>query len=266
MAAQRFKIDRLGAIRQYLYAHGRSTTQELIVATGASLATLRRDLSRLEKEGVIERLHGAAQLASGSSVEVAFEQREKENLKAKRAIANAAYEYLRPHTTIFLDAATTVLQLAQRLRIAPLPITVFTNGLAAARELINVPKIKVMLLGGQLRSENASIVGTYAEGMLDKLWFDQLFLGASAISADGAICSIDLSEATLNAKMMARSAERFLLADASKFGHMATYAVAPVSTATEVIVDAAISPEWRQKLTNLGTRLTVVRNAREPSR
>lgn len=266
MAAQGFKVDRLGAIRQYLYAHGRSTTQELIAATGASLATLRRDLNRLESEGVIERLHGAAQLASGSSVEVAFEQREKENLKAKRAIANAAYEYLRPHTTIFLDSATTVLQLAQRLRLAPLPITVFTNGLAAARELMDVGKIKVMLLGGQLRAENASIVGTYAESMLDKLWFDQLFLGASAISVDGTICSIDINEAAVNARMIARSAESFMLADASKFGRMATYAVGPISSTTEVIVDAAISPDWRQRLANFGTRVTVVRNTREASR
>jgi DeoR/GlpR family transcriptional regulator of sugar metabolism len=266
MAAQGINIDRLGAIRQHLYAHGRSTNQDLIAATGASLATLRRDLSRLEREGVIERLHGGAQLASGSSVEVAFEQREKENLQAKRAIANAAYECLKPHTTIFLDSATTVLQLAQRLRIAPLPITVFTNWLAAARELINVAKIKVMLLGGQLRAENASIVGTYAESMLDRLWFDQLFLGASAISADGTIYSIDLSEATLNSKMIARSAERFVLVDASKFGHMATYAVGPISDATQVIVDAAISSEWQQRLTNLRINLTVVRNADEPGR
>ena len=129
----------------------------------------------------------------------------------------------------------------------------FTNGLAAARELINVAKIKVMLLGGQLRAENASIIGTYAESMLDRLWFDQLFLGASAIGAEGTIYSIDLSEATLNAKMISRSAERFVLVDASKFGHMATYAVGPISDATRVIVAAAVSSEWRQRLPSSGS-------------
>ena len=266
MAAQKIKVDRFDAIRQHLYAHGLSTNQELIAATGSSLATLRRDLNRLEHEGVIERFHGAAQLAVGSSVEVAFEQREKENQKAKRAIANAAYECLRPNITIFLDSATTVLQLAQLLRIAPLPITVFTNGLAAARELINVPKIKVMVLGGQLRPENASIVGSFAEAMLDKVWFDQLFLGASAVGGDGTIYSIDLSEATLNAKMISRSSERFVLADGSKFGRTATYAVAPISSATQIIVDATIPPAWRQRITHLGIGLTIARTAREPTR
>jgi DeoR/GlpR family transcriptional regulator of sugar metabolism len=250
--------DRLSAIRQRLYAYGSSTIQDLIAATGASPATVRRDLNLLEQQGIIDRVHGGARLATGSSVEVAFQHREKENLAAKRAIGDAAYKHLRPHTTIFLDSATTVLQLARRLRLAPLPITVFTNGLATAQELLDVSKIRVMVLGGQLRTENASVVGPYAESMLDKLWFDQLFLGAGAISIDGTIYSIDLGEATLNAKMLARSAERFILVDASKFGHAATYAVATIASATHVIADAAVMPDWRQRLVDLGINLTIV--------
>jgi DeoR family fructose operon transcriptional repressor len=264
MAGQ-IKVNRLSAIQQQLYAHGASTNQELVAATGASLATLRRDLNALEQKGVIERVHGGARLAAGSSVEVAFEQREKDNLAAKRAIAEAAYECLKPHTTILLDTATTVLQLARRLRIAPLPITVFTNGLATAQELLNVPKIRVMVLGGQLRPENASIVGPFAESMLDKLWFDQLFLGAGAISGDGSIYSVDLGEASLNAKMLARAAERFVLADARKFGQTATYAVGPISSVSHMISDAAITSEWRQRITNAGVNLTIVGEGREPT-
>ena len=156
-----------------------------------------------------------------------------------------------------------MLQLARRLRIAPLPLTVFTNGLSAAHELLSLPKVRVMILGGQLRGENASIIGPFAESMLDRLWFDQLFLGAGAISADATIYSVDLGEATLNGRMLARSAERFILADATKFGQTATYAVAPLSSATALITDAAITLEWRQRLGNAGIALTVAENACE---
>jgi DeoR family fructose operon transcriptional repressor len=70
----------------------------------------------------------------------------------------------------------------------------------------------------------------------------------------------------LNAKMMARSAERFVLVDVSKFGRMATYSVGPLSAATKVIVDAGITPEWRQRLAGLGVNLSAVRGPRETAR
>jgi DeoR/GlpR family transcriptional regulator of sugar metabolism len=265
MAAQ-IKVDRLTSIREHLYAHGSSTNQELVAATGVSLATLRRDLTVLEEEGVIDRVHGGARLAAGSNVEIGFEQREKENLAAKRNIADTAYERIKPHTAIFLDSATTVLQLARRLRIMPMPITIFTNSLAATHELLNVSKIRVVIVGGQVRSENASAVGPFAEGMLEKLWFDQLFLGAGAVGDNGSIYSIDLNEASLNAKMLARSAERILLADASKFGKSATYAVAPISGVNLIISDLALTVEWRQRLLNLGVDLKIAVDGRERAR
>jgi DeoR/GlpR family transcriptional regulator of sugar metabolism len=249
------KTERLNAIRRHLYAHGPSTIQDLAEAVGTSLATLRRDLTTLEDEGIIDRVHGGARLAEGSTVEVAFEHRENHNLEAKRAIANTVFELLKPHTTVFFDASTTVLQLVRRLRIDPVPVTVFTNGLSVAQALLDVPRVRVMTLGGQVRNENASIIGPHAEAMLDRLWFDQLFLGAGAINQDGTIYSVDLAEASLNAKMLARSTDRHLLVDSSKFGTIATYAVAPVTAATHVISDSALPIEWRQRLQNLAVNL-----------
>lgn len=241
------KTDRLDEIRSHLYAKGFSTIQDLADAVGASLATVRRDLQVLEQNGVIDRVHGGARIAEGSSVEMAFQEREKRQLAAKRAIANAAYELLSPRTAIFLDAGTTVLQLAKLIRLNPMPLRIFTNGLIVAQEFLNIPHLEVTLLGGQLRSENASMVGPQAEAMLETLWFDQLFLGASAISPDGAIYSVDSAEASLNRRMLTRSADRYVLADSSKFGTTATYKVAPLTDA-KLITDAVINAEWRSKL------------------
>ena len=249
------KTDRLDAIRSHLYGNGFSTIQDLADAVGASLATVRRDLQILEKEGVIDRIHGGARIAEGSSVELAFQEREKRQLSAKRAIANAAYELLSPRTAIFLDAGTTVLQLARLVRINPIPLRIFTNGLIVAQEFLNIPNLEVSLLGGQLRSENASLVGPQAEAMLGEIWFDQLFLGASAISPDGAIYSVDSAEASLNRRMLGRSANRYVLADSSKFGTMATYKVAPLVDA-KLITDTGITPQWRSQLADLGVEAT----------
>lgn len=251
------KVDRLDAIRSHLYAHGYSTIQALADSVGASLATIRRDLQVLEREGAIDRVHGGARIAEGSSVELAFQERAKRNLGAKRAIAAAAYKLLVPHATVFLDAGTTVLQLARLIRLNPLPLRIFTNGLPVAQEFLNVPNLEVSLLGGQLRSENVSLVGPQAEAMLESLWFDQLFLGVSAIGLDGAIYSVDSAEANLNRCMLARSAQRFLLADSSKFGTMATYRVAPL-TSVRIVTDGKLATDWRGQLADQGVDATIV--------
>lgn len=249
------KTDRLDAIRSHLYGNGFSTIQDLADAVGASLATVRRDLLILEQDGVIDRVHGGARIAEGSSVELAFQEREKRQLSAKRAIANAAHALLSPRTAIFLDAGTTVLQLARLVRINPMPLRIFTNGLIVAQEFLNIPNLEVILLGGQLRSENASLVGPQAEAMLEGIWFDQLFMGASAISPDGAIYSVDSAEASLNRRMLGRSANRYVLADSSKFGTMATYKVAPLAEA-KLITDTGITAQWRSQLAEFGVETT----------
>lgn len=258
------KAERLDAIRSHLYANGFSTIQALADSVGASLATIRRDLQILERDGAIDRVHGGARIVEGSSVELAFQERTKRNISAKRAIATAAYALLAPRTSIFLDAGTTVLQLARLIRINPLPLRIFTNGLAVAQEFLNISDLEVVLIGGQLRSENASLVGPQAEAMLESIWFDQLFLGASAIGPDCAIYSVDSAEANLNRRMLNRSAERYMLADSSKFGTMATYKVAPLVSSASVITDAGLSPRWRDQLAEAGVETTIAHSGTEP--
>ena len=250
------RIARHDAIRGLIYESGYADVDMLAGQVGASPATVRRDLQELERLGVIDRVHGGARIAEGSAIEVAFRQRARTNLVAKRAIAAVAYGHLVARSTVFLDAGTTVLQLARLLKAAPMPLRVFTNGLAVAQELLPVREIELSLLGGQLRRENASAIGPEAEAMLEQLWFDELFLGASAVAADGMIYSVDSGEASLNRRMLARSAQSLLLVDATKFGASATYRVGPIGPLT-VISDQLLEPHWRATLTEQNVALEI---------
>ena len=238
------KPDRFHAIRQYLYANGPSPIAAIAEAVGASLPTLRRDLTALEGEGAVVRAHGGARLADQVEGEVAFARRETTRIAAKRAIGEAAYAMLVPGTTVFLDSGTTVLQLARRIRVAPVPLTIFTNCLPAAQVLMDAPGIKLSLLGGGLRKENASVVGPLAEDMLNRLWFSHLFLGAGAVGDDGILWSADDREARLNACMIARAQVRTLLVDSTKFGRHLTHEVAATPRMTRVITDHGLEA-WR---------------------
>jgi DeoR/GlpR family transcriptional regulator of sugar metabolism len=249
--------NRSTAIRQHLFKNGYCSIAEIAQAVNASEPTVRRDLLLLEADGQIARTHGGAQIAQASQVEVEFESREQINLLSKRAIGEAAYQLLRPDTSVFLDAGTTVLQLARRLRLNPIPLRVFTNCLPVAHLLMPVPEIDVTLLGGSLRVQNASLVGMLAEASLDRLWFDQLFLGAGAISDSGGISSADEQEAHINAKMLTRAKASIILADSEKFGLQLTYGVAMLGAGMRIVTNDHLSPGWRDKLETIGCALTI---------
>ena len=186
-----------------------------------------------------------------------FELREQENLGSKRLIAEAAYSLLRPGTTVFFDNGTTVLQLAKRIRLEPLAITVFTDGLRVAQELANLPGVSVGMLGGHLLPERMSLLGPLAEAMLDGLWFDQLFLGVNTIRKDGRIYSLEFAGASLNQHMLARSAERHIVVNSSKFDRPGTYVVAPLADMTSLITDEHLSELWQHRLEELGVKLAI---------
>lgn len=243
---------RLKTIQEHLYARGVSSIEELVEVTRSSPATVRRDLAKLETDGVIERMHGGARLAEASNLEVAFGLRESEHLEVKRAIGRAAHALLIPGSTVLMDAGTTVLQLAKAIRLDPLPLTIITNGLALAQELVNVPRVDVILLGGKLRGDNLSSVGQYAERLLEEFWCDQLFLGATAVNDEANIATLDANEASINRKMLERAKESVLLVDSSKFGLSAPYRVTKLERVTQVITDEALEDKWAHRLGKLG--------------
>ncbi len=250
--------DRLTQIRHYLYTHGSTGIHELARAMEISLATVRRDLQRLEEIGVVTRTHGGAMLAESAGSEIAFSVRETSLLVQKRTIANAAFAFLRPHSAVFLDAGTTVLQLAKRLQVTPLPLTLFTNSLAVAEVLFGVEPVQVFMLGGRLRHENKCVVGPLAEQAIEGLWFDQLYLGGSAVQPDNTLATPDGDEARLNASMVRRSTERVLLVDGSKFGRHATYRVAALSEMSHIVTDRGLPEPWRLRLQKLDLPMTLV--------
>lgn len=231
--------DRQSKLLLLLLSQGQMSVHDIAIALNASPATVRRDLSELEQSGRIERLHGGARIATGSQRELAFSAREDNNIAAKRAIASAAAALIQPNEAIFLDAGTTVLQLARHIKSNSVPVNVFTNGLVIAQELAHVAHVNVTLIGGRVRPENLSMVGPAAIAMLDGLWFDRLFLGASAIDSEGHVTSLDADEAATNAQMVARSASLVVLADDTKFNTRITHAVTTLSAGDHLISDTA---------------------------
>lgn len=148
-------------------------------------------------------------------------------------------------------------ELARRIRLAGLQLTVVTNGLVVARELSEQSNVSLIVLGGKLRPANMSTTVRSAMAMLETLWFDHPFSGTSAISDEGWISSFDADEAQLNAHVAKRATSVSVIADHSKFSTRAAHSVLRVNASHGLVSDRAPSGPPHSYLTDAGVKMRV---------
>ncbi len=210
-------FDRRSKILAYLQSHQRASTHTLSVEFGVSEVTLRNDLALLEREGALERRHGGATVRSPFAAEHSFADRRHLHERQKKKLAQAALSFVHSGDTILLDNSTSAYQLAQLLTDKT-NIRVVTNGFPIAALLAPCREIEVVLLGGILRHETASLVGPFAPEMLKALHAAHAFMGAGGVSVARGLTDVDVREVEIK-RAMVRSADHLIaLVDASKFG------------------------------------------------
>ena len=204
---------RHGLILDALRADGPATVTALAQRLGASEATVRRDLSQLDDEGLLRRVYGGAAPIDGRDdpfVDVA-----EVRVAEKDAIASRCAELVHDGETVLLDIGTTAHRVARQLRGRSL--TVVTSNLAVYEELADDPSIQLVLLGGVLRREYRSLVGFLTEDNLRQVHADRLFLGTSGVRPGGQVMDTTVVEVPVKRAMIAASDQVVLVADADKF-------------------------------------------------
>ncbi len=228
---------------------------ELAEATGASEMTVRRDLDQLASRGLLRRVHGGAVPASPSGVEPPFAARATTAVAAKRAIAAAAAELIRDGETIVLDSGTTALELARLLRGRP--ITVMPLSLHAARELAEVPGVRLLLPGGEARPGEQALVGPLTLASLRALRFDVAVLSPCAFGLDSGFTAFDLGDAEVKRAALDVAARAVVLADGAKWGRAALACICPADRVDVVVTDPGAPEDQRAALTERGVLVHV---------
>jgi DeoR/GlpR family transcriptional regulator of sugar metabolism len=188
--------------------------EELTRQLAVSPATIRRDLSELEKLGELRRVYGGAVSTGGRLDEPLFDDKTSVAAVEKRRIAEAAMKYIKPNDTIYLDGGSTVLELARLLKERS-NVTIVTNSLRAAAELAGRGP-RLILVGGELRRLAQTTVGPLTRFMIRELHVDKAFMGTIGLSLDGGLTTTDPGEAFTKELVMEQAREVILLADSSK--------------------------------------------------
>ena len=209
--------------------------------------TIRRDLSMLSNQGLLQRVHGGAVSRRGRSYEPPYLMRSSKNTEAKQAIGEIAASLVMDGDSLALDNGSTVLELA-KLLVGKRNLTVLTASLAVANILADAPGIRLILSGGILRQEEGSLIGHIAERTFQEFRIDKAFIGIGGISLENGLTEYNLEDTLVKRNMITNAEQIIVLTDSSKLGKTRFSYVAPLSVVDVLVTDSQASEEVLQDL------------------
>jgi len=251
--------ERHSHILKTLQDQGFVTVSGLSDVLDVSDVTVRRDLSFLESQNLLQRTHGGATAQSLIVRDRPVSEKAAQHADEKQKIGAAAAALIEDHDRVIFASGTTVLEVAahlgrQRDRVG---LTVVTNAMNVALELTGVAGIEVHMLGGAVRHTSTSVAGPIAELVLGQFSCRKLFLGVDGFDLQYGLTTSSALEAHLNTRMIEAAEQVIVVADASKFGLRSFGRICGIEQVHQVITSAAILPGIVQQLEDAGITVTI---------
>ena len=227
--------QRARAILQQVTQRQTVSVVDLCQITGASEATIRRDLNTLARQGRLLKIHGGAT----SLEEEEFLAREPDlatkqrYAREKERIARYAAGLVGEDDVVYLDTGTTVLHMANYLKDSGALFVTSSIDLAG---MLSAHECHVYILGGTLKPGTVDIVGAEALAAIRRYNFTKVFLGTSGVSVSQGFTTPDPEAAALKALAATRAQSVYVLADSSKFGRVTAATILPLDRA-QIITD-----------------------------
>jgi len=237
------------------------TVIDLCALTGASEATVRRDINTLDDRKQLRRVRGGAEaLAIASFVGLAgrpFSINETMNVSAKQAIAAAAVELCEDGEPVIINGGTTTFQMVHPL--ASRRMQVFTNSFPIAEHLLKNSTNTVLLSGGIIYREQNIILSPFDNDVTRNFYAKRMFMGAAGIGPLG-LMEQDPLLIQAEQKLIGQAEELIVLVDSSKFANRSSLILCPLDRIDTIITDDGIDDRTAAMLETAGVTLIVVPN------
>jgi DeoR family fructose operon transcriptional repressor len=246
--------ERQQEILRLARADGRVDVTALAEEFAVTAETIRRDLTTLERAGVLRRVHGGAIPVERLGFEPALAARDTVLTNEKERIAKAALAEVPDDGAIILDAGTTTARLAQALP-ADRELTVVVNSPAIAVILGPRLNINVLLIGGRVRGKTLATVDDWALRPLADLYVDVAFIGTNGLTVERGLTTPDPAEAAVKRAMIAASRRTVVLADHTKIGNDYLSRFGSLSDVDLVITDSGLNDDLVSDVEAEGVRV-----------
>ena len=233
----------IGHVRQqqiltFLEQNKSATVRELINLLHASESSVRRDLEKLENEGLVRRVHGGVILSEYRNSVAPLSYRDAENYAIKDQLAQRAASLVHDGATILIDSSSTTWRIVKYLK-SKRNLRIITNSLAVFKDLEN-DGIEAYCTGGLFRVQTQDFVGHEAERYVRSVYADFLFFSSNAISIDGEISDVSAEWTSLRRVMLTRAKRRVFVCDSTKIGDRRVFTLCTKDDVDDIICDAPL--------------------------
>jgi DeoR family transcriptional regulator, ulaG and ulaABCDEF operon transcriptional repressor len=232
--------------------------REIVASTGASPATLRRDLVKLEELGQVRRIHGGIEaVAADEQAHLAtrpFGLSQAINAERKREVAEAAASLCTDGESIIINAGSTTWFMAEFLRQRRMQI--LTNSFPIAQELIVTSQNRIVLPGGELYREQGIILSPFDEDATQHFTASKMFMSCLSITSMG-IIEGDPLIARAESKLLSRAEQLIVIADSSKFQPRGSMAVCPLARVHTLVTDDGAPEQFLDHARSLGINVVI---------
>ena len=224
---------------------------------GVSEMTIRRDLDKFKRDGLLERCHGGAVINSEYVNESVYNEKSEMNVDAKRKIAEYAASFVKEGMTVYLDSGTSVLQIVQFISKIK-NLTIVTNDLSIALAVATHMEAKIIMIGGSVQNELLCVHGVLAEQMLSCVKVDTAFVGGLAIDENMDLFSREEKKVSFRRLLMRQTRNTYLLVDESKFMKISLFKVHSIYEYTAVLTTKQLDDKERKLAEERGINIISV--------
>ena len=246
-------VERKNRILAILQTDKRVVVGELSKQFNVSEETIRRDLEKLEKEGLVVKAYGGAVLNENTQSDMPLAVRKRTNVIGKQKIAEICAGFIKDNSSLMLDCSSTALFIAKRIKERK-NMTVITNSVEILLELKDLKNWKIFSSGGLLGEESLALVGIQADKMIRCFHVTTSIISCKGFNIEkGFTDSNDMHASTKHA-MLENCDKRVLAVDSSKFNRIAFNVVGNLKDIDVIVTDVRPPENWMERFRQAGVK------------
>lgn len=239
-------IERQNKIFATLQQEKRVVVSDLSQIYNVTEETIRRDLEKLEKEGLVKKTYGGAVINESINVDLPYNIRKKSNVSNKQYIAKIISSMIEDGDNIMVDASSTALYVIKYIKTKK-NITLITNSIEILLNLSDITGWKILSTGGLLKEGSLSLVGYQAEKMLKTFHVDKAIISCKGVDIKNGLTDSNEMEAQVKKTMLNSAKQKILAVDNSKFDKISFVEIGNFSDIDTIVTDRELEQRWQQK-------------------
>lgn len=236
-------IERRREILARLGANGKVLVAELAKDFDVTEETIRRDLEKLDKEGLVSKTYGGAVSKHSSAIDLPYNVRESANVPQKQKIAQIIADLIEDGERVMVDSSSTALYVIKKIKEKK-NLTIITNSVKVLLELADKPDWTVLSTGGNLKKNALSLTGSSAEKMIHSYHVDTAICSCKGIDTELGITDSNENDSLIKQAMLHSAERRILALDAEKFDKKSFVKVCDFSDLDLIVTDSAPAERW----------------------